>query len=90
VFETSPTLLPRHDPSGRYITIQGTSMATPFVVSVIALMLEREPDLDPDEIRQRLRITAQRDALTGPVWNPGFGFGRIDVQALLDYSLPMV
>jgi subtilisin family serine protease len=90
VFETSPTLIPRHDPSGRYITIQGTSMATPFVVSVIALMLEREPDLDPDEIRQRLRITAQRDALTGPVWNPGFGFGRIDVQALLDYSLPMV
>lgn len=89
-FETNPSLIPRHDPSGRYITIQGTSMATPFVVSVIALMLEREPDLGPAEIRQRLRITAQRDGLTGAVWNPSFGYGRIDVQALLDYSLPMV
>ncbi|MGF1474339.1 MAG: S8 family serine peptidase [Geminicoccaceae bacterium] len=89
-FETDSNLVLRHDPTGRYITIQGTSMATPFVVSVIALMLEREPHLDPTEVRQRLRITAQRDDLTGAVWNPGFGFGRIDVQAILDYGVPMV
>lgn len=89
-YANDPRLAPRRDPGGRYITIQGTSMAAPFVAGVIALMLEREPDLDPAEIRQRLRVTAQRDALTGPVWNPGFGFGRIGVQALLDYSIPAV
>ena len=60
-------------------------MATPFVAGVIALMLEREPDLNPEVIQQRLRITAARDAQTGRVWDDGFGFGKIDVNALLNY-----
>lgn len=76
---------PRHHPSAPYITIQGTSMATPFVAGVVALMLQREPALTPEEIQQRFRITARRDAHTGRVWSPGFGFGKLDVQALLDY-----
>lgn len=80
-----PRFTPRHDPIGRYITIQGTSMATPFVAGVIALMLEREPALTPEEIQQRMRITARRDAWTGRVWHSGFGFGKIDVEALLSY-----
>jgi subtilisin family serine protease len=84
---TDPRYTPRRSPvqPGPYITIQGTSMATPFVTGVIALLLEREPGLTPEEIQQRLRITAQRDAATGPVWSPGFGFGKLDVAALLDY-----
>lgn len=84
---TDPRFTPRRSPvqPGPYITIQGTSMATPFVAGVIALLLQREPDLTPEEIQQRLRITAQRDALTGPVWNAGFGYGKLDVAALLDY-----
>ena len=76
---------PRHHPSGSYITIQGTSMATPFVAGVIALMLQREPRLTPEEVRQRLRVTAARDDRTGRVWDTGFGFGKIDVAALLDH-----
>jgi subtilisin family serine protease len=81
-----PVFVPRHHPSGRYITIQGTSMATPFVAGVIALLLQREPTLTPEDVQQRLRITARRDAQTGRVWDAGFGFGRLDVQALLDYQ----
>lgn len=80
-----PHYSPRVHPSGRYITIQGTSMATPFVAGVIALMLEAEPNLGPEEIQQRLRITARRDDQTGRVWNPLFGFGKLDVEALLLY-----
>ncbi|HEX6254202.1 MAG TPA: hypothetical protein VFZ70_00185 [Euzebyales bacterium] len=33
----------------------------------------------------RLRITAPRGAVTGPVWSSGFGFGKLDVASLLDY-----
>ncbi len=73
------------DPSGELISIQGTSMATPFVAGVIALMLEREPNLDPAEIKQRFRATATRNTTTGRIWNNRFGVGRIDVAALLDY-----
>lgn len=84
-FTNSPAYIPRHHPTAGYITIQGTSMATPFIAGLIALMLEREPQLTPEEIQQRLRITAQRDDDTGRVWDPGFGYGKIDVEALLDY-----
>lgn len=74
---------PRHSPTPGYITIQGTSMATPFVAGTIALLLEREPTLTPEDVQQRLRITSRRDRQTGPVWSPGFGWGKLDAEALL-------
>lgn len=79
---TSPRLAGRRHPSGKYVTIQGTSMATPFVAGLVALMLQREPRLTPEEVQQRLRITARRDATTGPVWNPRYGWGKVDAEAL--------
>ena len=69
-----------------YRLSSGTSMAAPFVTGVIALMLQQEPGLYPEEIHQRLRATAQRDEDTSAVWNPEFGYGKIDVEALLNYS----
>lgn len=75
-------------PGGSYLTIQGTSMATPFVAGLIALMLQREPTLTPEEVRHRLRVTARRDAVTGPVWNPRFGVGKLDAATLLSYGAP--
>lgn len=85
-FASDPAYTPRHSPSGPYITIQGTSMATPFVAGLVALLLEREPNLNPEEIQQRLRVTARRDADTGRVWSPGFGFGKLDAEALLAFQ----
>ncbi|MFK7893252.1 MAG: S8 family serine peptidase [Granulosicoccus sp.] len=81
-----PELASRRLEGERYISIQGTSMATPFVTGVIALMLQKEPNLAPDDIQLRLRATARRDGDTGAVWNPGFGYGKIDVEALLNYT----
>jgi subtilisin family serine protease len=83
---TDPRYRPRHSPTPGYITIQGTSMATPFVAGVIALMLEREPRLTPEEVQQRLRVTSRRDRQTGAVWGPGFGWGKLDVDTLLGYQ----
>ncbi|PRY24249.1 subtilase family protein [Aliiruegeria haliotis] len=80
-----PRFAPRRLPGNQYISIQGTSMATPFLTGVIALMLQQEPHLTPEDIQLRLRATGQRDDDTGAVWNPAFGYGKVDVEALLDY-----
>lgn len=42
----------------RYATLSGTSMATPHVSGVAALMEEANPDLTPDETKQILEATA--------------------------------
>ena len=43
---------------GDYICQEGTSMASPFVAGVIALMLAQTPNLPPDTVRKRLRSTS--------------------------------
>lgn len=82
-FAVDPRLASRLHPSGKYVTIQGTSMATPFVAGLVALLLQREPRLTPEDVQQRLRVSSRRDAGTGRVWNPRSGWGRLDAEALL-------
>ncbi|WP_170415754.1 S8 family serine peptidase [Ruegeria atlantica] len=84
---TDPRYASRRLPGNNYISIQGTSMATPFLTGVIALMLQQEPNLTPEDVQLRLRATGQRDDDTGAVWNPAFGYGKVDVEGLLNYSV---
>lgn len=64
-----------------YTQISGTSMATPFVAGTVALMLDADPSLTPDEIKQSIADTATR--------MPGYddyevGSGYINVYAAVD------
>ncbi|HYG11011.1 MAG TPA: S8 family serine peptidase [Pyrinomonadaceae bacterium] len=64
-----------------YTQISGTSMATPYVAGVIALMLDADPTLQPDEIKQIITETATR--------MPGYadhevGAGYINAYAAVD------
>jgi serine protease AprX len=64
-----------------YTQISGTSMATPFVAGVVALMLDADPTLSPDEIKQILIDTATR--------MPGYqdhevGAGYLNAYAAVD------
>ena len=44
--------------SSSYISWNGTSMATPHVAAVVALMLSRQPNLTPDQVLDRIRRTS--------------------------------
>jgi serine protease AprX len=64
-----------------YTQISGTSMATPFVAGVAALMLDADPSLSPDEVKQIITQTASR--------MPGYtdhevGAGYINAYAAID------
>ena len=76
----------RADNPRRLLTIEGTSMATPFVAGVIALMLERQPQLTPEDVLAAFQATAVKDLHTGPVnWTPDYGHGKISALAAVNH-----
>jgi serine protease len=46
-------------PGGGYSSLSGTSMASPHVAGVVALLLSKEPSLTPAEVKQRIITTAE-------------------------------
>lgn len=70
-------------PSSQYVIEQGTSMASPHVAGLVALMLQAKPSLTSAEIRTKLNATARKDASTGPSVSAQWGNGKIDAQAVL-------
>jgi serine protease AprX len=73
--ELSPSLIPF------YTQIQGTSMATPFVAGTIALMLDADPTLSVDEIKEILTSTATK--MPGKA-DYEVGAGYLNVYAAVD------
>jgi serine protease AprX len=84
-------------PSGTYLALSGTSMATPVVSGAAALMLQANPALTPDQVKATLMLTAfknlvyastVRDSTTGQTFYEQadvftVGAGLLDVQAAL-------
>lgn len=69
-----------------YNSKQGTSMATPCVAGVMALMLQVDPSLTPMEIDSIIEVTAVACGGQSSK-NNTFGAGRIDALAAVDYIL---
>src|SRR5208337_4267054 len=44
--------------NSQYFVLSGTSMATPVVSGAVALMLQQNPSLTPDQVKARLMKTA--------------------------------
>ncbi|MEH7011499.1 S8 family serine peptidase [Neobacillus niacini] len=59
-----------------YARLNGTSMAAPHTAGIAALLLEANPDLDPDDIKTILMNTA--DPLNGDYSLYEVGAGRVD------------
>ena len=70
----------------------GTSMATPIASGIVALMLQADPSLNPQEIKDFLRNSSeQRGSASEPSvsdrWNDEWGFGLIDASCGIDMIL---
>ncbi len=66
---------------GYHIPRQGTSMAAPHVAGTIALMLQMDPSLGPEDVIATLGSTARQDVFTGATWNAHWGMGKLDALA---------
>jgi serine protease AprX len=70
----------------------GTSYACPYVVGVSALLLEANPDLTPDVLREIIRFTAERRGepmfpTLDPFWDNYFGWGMVDAYSATRVAL---
>ncbi|MGH9969477.1 MAG: S8 family serine peptidase [Pyrinomonadaceae bacterium] len=73
---SGPTSVTR---DGFHIAWEGTSAAAPFAAGVIALMLQKNPKLDAQQIKNILTSTAIRnDRYVGAVPNSEWGYGKIN------------
>lgn len=70
-------------PGGGYQTMSGTSMSTPHVAGLIALLVQAAPQLTNQQIRDVVSHSADYvDEAGNPQaayqWNANFGFGRVN------------
>jgi serine protease AprX len=62
-----------------YFKMSGTSVSAPMVSGAIAILLQDEPDLTPDQVKYRLMATANKD---WPGYDPATaGAGYLDINA---------
>jgi subtilisin family serine protease len=82
ILSTTPTF--RYDGDGEmeYDSWDGTSMATPFVAGVAALVLAKSPDLTPAQVIRKLMSSADRvpGAKKG---STSYGAGRLNCEKAL-------
>jgi subtilisin family serine protease len=70
---------------GMLVGKSGTSMSAPIVSGAVALMLQVNPNLNFEDIKTILELTAVKDEFTGSENNNAFGYGKLDIQAAIDY-----
>lgn len=68
--------------------MDGTSMATPFVSALAALMMSCDKTLSPAETRNIIEKTS--DDLGDPKWDQYYGYGRIDAYQAVYQVYPHI
>jgi hypothetical protein len=71
-----------------YHVLQGTSMSSPHVAGAVALMLQANPTMTQQQIKDCLRNNSRADAFTGTTPNTTWGGGKLDVQAAFICASP--
>jgi subtilisin family serine protease len=65
-----------------FVAMAGTSMATPFVTGIVALLLHRDPTLDPPAVKALLKAHATIPNQAAGSFHPKWGHGLIDTLDL--------
>ncbi|MFM7234947.1 MAG: S8 family peptidase [Flavobacteriales bacterium] len=73
-----------------FARMSGTSMSSPCVAGIVALLLDANPFLTPAQVKEILMATARTDEFTGPISAPGdvrWGMGKVDAYEAVMLAL---
>ncbi|MNY14501.1 Serine protease AprX [compost metagenome] len=73
-----------------FARFSGTSMATPCVAGIASLILDANPNLSSQQVKEIIKTTARLDNYTGAITAPGdtkWGMGKINAYAAVKLAL---
>ncbi|MGD1911371.1 MAG: S8 family peptidase [Rivularia sp. (in: cyanobacteria)] len=68
--------------NSKFVALAGTSMATPFVTGLVALLLQRNPKLDPEALKEVLYKNCSIPDQHKGTFDNKWGFGLISAENL--------
>jgi subtilisin family serine protease len=68
--------------NSKFVVMAGTSMATPFVSGLVALLLQRDPKLDPAAVKDLLRKNSAIPGKPAGTFDEKWGYGVINALNL--------
>jgi len=82
-------------PGGKYESMSGTSMSTPHIAGLVALVLQANPNLNPAQIREIITRSAvyvdeQGVPQAQQKWNASFGLGIADAFAAIKMATSQI
>jgi subtilisin family serine protease len=65
--------------NGKYLVEQGTSMSAPITAGSVALLLQQQPNLAYDGVKNLITSNSTIDSYTGTVPNNSWGYGKLNI-----------